>query len=110
MDQLGGSVRWLNDHNPEVDALPVMLHPSRVCDAKATVVADMRVVTQALFGKLKEAVTSYAAARQQPGPLDDRTGRPRTARTPQAHRRPVLHHLLRARALLLTSAGVADLW
>ncbi|CAL9327693.1 hypothetical protein SUDANB106_00007 [Streptomyces sp. enrichment culture] len=28
MDQLGGSVRWLNDHNPQVEAVPVMLHPS----------------------------------------------------------------------------------
>ncbi|WP_093868115.1 DEAD/DEAH box helicase family protein [Streptomyces sp. KS_5] len=62
MDQLGGSVRWLNDHNPEVEALAVMLHPSRVCDAKAIAVPGMRVVTPALFEKLKEAVTSYAAA------------------------------------------------
>lgn len=62
MDQLGGSVRWLNEHNPEAEALPVMLHPSRVSDAKATAVPGMRVVTPALFEKLKEAVTSYAAA------------------------------------------------
>ncbi|MEV3972753.1 DEAD/DEAH box helicase family protein [Streptomyces sp. NPDC050698] len=62
MDQLGGSVRWLNGHNPEVDALPVMLHPSQVSDARATAVPAMRVVTPALFEKLKEAVTSYAAA------------------------------------------------
>lgn len=62
MDQLGGSVRWLNDHNAEVEALPIMLHSSRVCDAKATEVPGMRVVTPAMFEKLKEAVTSYAAA------------------------------------------------
>ncbi|MFF7146255.1 competence protein CoiA family protein [Streptomyces nodosus] len=62
MDQLGGSVRWFNDHNPEVKALPVMMHPSRVSDAKATAVPGMRVVTPELFKKLKEAVTSYAAA------------------------------------------------
>ncbi|MGJ3557993.1 hypothetical protein ACR6C2_00050 [Streptomyces sp. INA 01156] len=62
MNQLGGSVRWLNDHNPEVKALPVMVHPSRVSDAKANTVPGMRVVTPALFAKLKEAVTSYAAA------------------------------------------------
>ncbi|MGW0828670.1 hypothetical protein [Streptomyces sp. NPDC002845] len=34
-DQFGGSIRWLNKNNPEVKALPVMVHPSRVCDAKA---------------------------------------------------------------------------
>ncbi|MET7543982.1 hypothetical protein [Streptomyces sp. NPDC005507] len=62
MDQLGGSVRWLNDHNPEVEALPVMLHPSRVSDSRATPVPGMRVVTPALFEKLKEAVTRYTAA------------------------------------------------
>ncbi|MFI2078112.1 hypothetical protein [Streptomyces triculaminicus] len=61
MDQLGGSVRWLNDHNAEVEALPVMLRPSRISDAKATAVPGMRVVTLALFKKLKEAVTRYAA-------------------------------------------------
>lgn len=42
MDQLGGSIRWFNDHNAEVEALPVMLHPSRVCDAKATPPPGMR--------------------------------------------------------------------
>ncbi|MFK4196705.1 DEAD/DEAH box helicase family protein [Streptomyces sp. NPDC033754] len=62
MDQLGGSVRWLNGHNAEVEAVAVMLHPSRVPDDKATAVPGMRVVTPALFEKLKEAVTSYAAA------------------------------------------------
>ncbi|MFJ4695556.1 hypothetical protein [Streptomyces sp. NPDC088766] len=39
-----------------------MLHPSRVSDDKATAVPGMRVVTPTLFEKLKEAVTSYAAA------------------------------------------------
>ncbi|MER6354646.1 hypothetical protein ABT186_23210 [Streptomyces sp. NPDC001634] len=62
MDRLGGSVRWLNDHNPAGEALPVMLHPSWVSDDKATAVPGMRVVTPATFGKLREAVTSYAAA------------------------------------------------
>ncbi|MGP3974458.1 DEAD/DEAH box helicase [Streptomyces sp. 8N114] len=62
INQLGGSVRWLNDHNPEVEALPVMLHPSRVSDAKATPPPGMRVVTPARFEKLKEAVTQYATA------------------------------------------------
>jgi hypothetical protein len=52
----------LHNNNPEVEALPVMLHPSRISDAKAIAVPGMRVVTPALFAKLKEAVTSYAAA------------------------------------------------
>lgn len=39
-----------------------MLHPSWVRVAKATAVPGMRVVTLPLFEKLKEAVTSYAAA------------------------------------------------
>ncbi|MCX4993708.1 DEAD/DEAH box helicase family protein [Streptomyces sp. NBC_00568] len=62
MDQLGGSIRWLNEHNAEVEAVAVMLHPSRVRDDKATAVPGMRVVTPALFEKLKVAVTAYAAA------------------------------------------------
>ncbi|MEV0222264.1 hypothetical protein [Streptomyces sp. NPDC050704] len=36
MLQLGGSISWLNKNNPEVKALSVMAHSSRVCDAKAT--------------------------------------------------------------------------
>ncbi|MGW7260624.1 hypothetical protein [Streptomyces sp. NPDC054834] len=39
-----------------------MLHPSRVCDAKATPPPSMRVVTPARFEELKKAVTQYAAA------------------------------------------------
>ncbi len=62
IDQLGGSVRWLAKHNPEVKALPVMLHPSRISDNEGTPPAGMRVVTPARLEKLKEAVTSYAAA------------------------------------------------
>ncbi|MGW4490470.1 DEAD/DEAH box helicase [Streptomyces sp. NPDC004376] len=62
MDQLGGSVRWLNDHDPQVEALPVMLHPSRVSHARATLVSGTRVVTPELLEKLKQAVTQYAAA------------------------------------------------
>jgi hypothetical protein len=62
MDQLGGSVRWLNIHDAEVESVAVMLHPSRVADAKATAVPGMRVVTPASFARLKEAVDSYAAA------------------------------------------------
>lgn len=62
MDQLGGSVRWMNGHDREVKALPVMLHPSRVSDTKATPLPGMRVVTPEAFKKLKKAVMQYAAA------------------------------------------------
>ncbi|MFD3590042.1 DEAD/DEAH box helicase [Streptomyces sp. NPDC058683] len=61
-DQLGGSVRWLNKNNPEVKALPVMVHPSGVCDAKATPQPGMRVVTPARFELLKQAVVRYTVA------------------------------------------------
>lgn len=76
MDQLGGSIRWLNDHNAEVEALPVMLHPSRVCDAKATAVPGMRVIMPELFEKLKDAVTAYAAALASSPRTAGRTSRP----------------------------------
>ncbi|GGV28633.1 hypothetical protein GCM10010260_81400 [Streptomyces filipinensis] len=39
-----------------------MLHPSGVSDAEATAVPGMRIVTPALFDKLKGAVTRYVAA------------------------------------------------
>ncbi|WP_254391027.1 hypothetical protein [Streptomyces sp. AC550_RSS872] len=61
-DQLGGSIRWLNKHNPEVKALPIMVHPSRVCDAKATPQPVMRVVTPAKYELLKQSVIQYAVA------------------------------------------------
>lgn len=88
MDQLGGSVRWLNDHNPEAEALlPVVLHPSRVSDAKATAVPGIRVVTPAPVRKAEGSRDKLRGrARQQPGPLGGRTGRPSTARASQAHR------------------------
>ncbi|MGY1583249.1 DEAD/DEAH box helicase [Streptomyces sp. MN13] len=62
IDQLGGSVRWLNEHTPEVKALPVMLHPSRISDGEGTPPTGMRVVTPAKLEKLKEALRQYAAA------------------------------------------------
>jgi hypothetical protein len=93
MDQLGGSVRWLNDHNPEVEAVAVMLHPSRVCDAKATAVPGMRVITPELFEKLKEAVTSYAAAL---------AGSPDRWADEQAVRDQLAHHKLTGDRLFTT--------
>ncbi|MFF0386943.1 DEAD/DEAH box helicase family protein [Streptomyces sp. NPDC004286] len=62
MDQLGGSVRWLNDHDPQAQAVPVMLHPRSVGHAKATLVPGMRVITPELLEKVRQAVTQYAAA------------------------------------------------
>ncbi|MFI0813551.1 DEAD/DEAH box helicase [Streptomyces echinatus] len=62
IDQLGGSVRWLNEHSPEVKALPVMLHPSRVSDGEGTPPPGMRVVTPNKLKQLKDAVTQYATA------------------------------------------------
>ncbi|MGP3978312.1 hypothetical protein ACTWQF_30770 [Streptomyces sp. 8N114] len=62
INQLGGSVRWFNDHNREAKALPVMLHPSRYSESQGTPPQGMRIVTPARFEKLKEAVTQYVAA------------------------------------------------
>jgi hypothetical protein len=62
MDQLGGSVRWLNDHNSDVTALPIMVHPSAISDERSTPVPGMRVVTPDLFEKLATAVTQFATA------------------------------------------------
>lgn len=62
LNQLGGSVRWLNKINGEVKALPVMLHPSRTCDVQGTPPPGMRVVTPAKFELLREAVTKFANA------------------------------------------------
>ncbi|MER6958231.1 hypothetical protein [Streptomyces sp. NPDC000618] len=39
-----------------------MVHPSRVCDAKATPQPGMRVVAPAKYEPLKHAVVQYAVA------------------------------------------------
>ncbi|GGU11501.1 DEAD/DEAH box helicase family protein [Streptomyces lateritius] len=62
LNQLGGSVRWLNEINRNVKALPVMLHPSRTCDVQGTPPPGMRVVTPARFELLRDAVTKFANA------------------------------------------------
>jgi hypothetical protein len=62
LDQLGGSVRWDQEHSPDVTSVPVMVHPSRDCDVRGTPVAGMRVVTPAKLDQLKAAVTAFAVA------------------------------------------------
>ncbi|MEU6572589.1 helicase C-terminal domain-containing protein [Streptomyces sp. NPDC046805] len=62
LDQLGGSVRWQNKQDAAVQALPVMVHPSRICSAKGTPVPGMRVVTPEKFSLLKQAAIQYAVA------------------------------------------------
>jgi hypothetical protein len=62
MDQLGGSVRWDEEHHPGVRAVPVMVHPSRQYDGHGTVVPNMRVVTPLKLEELKRAVTEYVVA------------------------------------------------
>ncbi|GHD34434.1 hypothetical protein GCM10010313_81060 [Streptomyces violarus] len=57
---MGDALTTLLD--PEVKALPVMVHPSWVCDAKATPQPGMRVVTPAKCDLLKQAVVQYALA------------------------------------------------
>ena len=62
MDQLGGSVRWDEEHHPGVQSVPVMVHPSRQYDGHGTVVPNMRVVTPLKLEELKRAVTEYVVA------------------------------------------------
>ncbi|MFF0249979.1 DEAD/DEAH box helicase family protein [Streptosporangium sandarakinum] len=62
LDQLGGSVRWDQEHHPEVTPLPVMIHPTGVLDDRGIVVPNMRVVTPEKLEKLKGAVLAYAVA------------------------------------------------
>jgi len=61
LDQLGGSVRLHPGAVLGVDALPVMVHPSRVLDPKAIAVPGMRVITPQKLEELKTAV-AYAVA------------------------------------------------
>jgi hypothetical protein len=84
MNQLGDSVRWLNEHNPEVTALPVMVHPSAVSDAKSTPVPGTYVVTPELFAKLTAALLQYATAL---GGAPDRWGEEQAVRDQLAHHR-----------------------
>lgn len=62
LDQLGGSIRWDQQHFPGVISLPVMVHPSRDCHNLAIPVPRMQVVTPDRLGKLKSAVTALAVA------------------------------------------------
>lgn len=62
LDQLGGSVRWHELQNLGTAPLPVMIHPSSVCDPAGTPVPGMRVVTPDKLDQLKLAVRAYATA------------------------------------------------
>ena len=62
LDQLGGSVRWDQEHYPGLTPVPVMVHPSREYDEHGTAVPDMRVVTPIKLEQLKRAVKEYAVA------------------------------------------------
>jgi hypothetical protein len=90
LDQLGGSVRWDQEQHPGVDALAVMVHPSRALDAKAIAVPGMRVITQQKLEDLKAAVVAYVVA------LGDGPGR---WKDEQAVATQLTHHRLTAGAL-----------
>ena len=62
IDQLGGSVRWDQEHHPGVTPLPVMVHPTGALSKLGTAVPNMRVVTPEKLEKLKNAVSAYAVA------------------------------------------------
>ena len=60
LDQLGRSVRWGQQQSPDVTAVPVIVHPSRMLDQAGTSVPGMRVVTPGKLDQLKLAVRAYA--------------------------------------------------
>lgn len=62
VDQLGGSLRWNEEREPQVTSLPVMLHPSRVVSHQAAAVPGMRVITPVSLDALKAAVRAFAVA------------------------------------------------
>ncbi|WP_430332746.1 DEAD/DEAH box helicase [Rhodococcus sp. ACT016] len=62
LDQLGGSVRWDQEHTAGVESLPVMVHPSRVPHDQGILVDGMRVVTPSKLEALKLAVVNFAVA------------------------------------------------
>lgn len=62
VDQLGGSLRWNQERNPDVKSAPVMLHQSRVLAYQAAAVPGMRVITPGALDTLKTAVRAYAVA------------------------------------------------
>ncbi|TJZ95651.1 DEAD/DEAH box helicase [Actinacidiphila oryziradicis] len=95
LDQLGGSVRWDQEQHPGVDALAVMVHPSRVLDPKAIAVPGMRVITGQKLEDLKTAVVAYAVA------LGDGPGR---WKDEQAVAAQLTHHRLTAGVLFQTYA------
>lgn len=90
LDQLGGSVRWDHEQHPGVDALAVMVHPSRALDPKAIAVPGMRVITPQRLEDLKTAVVAVAVA------LGDGPGR---WKDEQAVAAQLTHHRLTAGAL-----------
>ncbi|MDP9868817.1 MULTISPECIES: hypothetical protein [Streptosporangium] len=62
VDQLGGSALWDKDVYPDVTHLPVIVHPSRELDGKATPVPGMRVITQDKWDLLAAAMQNWAEA------------------------------------------------
>ncbi|WP_406346981.1 DEAD/DEAH box helicase [Streptomyces sp. NBC_00648] len=62
LNQLGGSVRWDRREYPEASPLPVMLHPSNICDSLGTPEPGMVVITPDRLDALKAAVTKYTVA------------------------------------------------
>jgi hypothetical protein len=62
LDQLGGSIRWDQQHDPGVTSVPVLVHPSSTCDRAGTPVPGMRVVTPDKLEQLKLAVRAFMTA------------------------------------------------
>lgn len=61
-DQLGGSIRWNQDNNPEASSVPLMIHPTATLDARAVLVDGMRVITPDKLDELKASVVAFVTA------------------------------------------------
>ncbi|MBN6040040.1 DEAD/DEAH box helicase [Amycolatopsis sp. 195334CR] len=64
-DQLRGAVQWNTDAYGAVAAVPVMVHPVDVYDARAIAVPQMRVITPAKLEEFKTAVVAFTTALTQ---------------------------------------------
>ena len=61
-NQLGGSIRWFEQEYGGHNAIPVMVHPSKIIDKQATAVPNMRVITLTELESLGRNINAFAIA------------------------------------------------
>jgi len=63
LGQLADSLNWYREHYTDTkDPVPVLVHPTSVCERSGTPPKDTRVVIPDTLARLKEAVTALAVA------------------------------------------------